>query len=63
MKAKKKEMLTIPVAQTCSMAGRAEDRSIVLPGEKGGGLVLEGEVARYGRTTDPSSKKRPRVLA
>ncbi|WP_136796293.1 MULTISPECIES: electron transfer flavoprotein subunit beta/FixA family protein [Desulfosediminicola] len=43
MKAKKKELLTIPVADVLKVDARMETSAMYFPEKKGGGLVLEGE--------------------
>ena len=45
MKAKKKELLSTPVADLLKVEGRQETASMYFPEKKGGGLVLEGDVA------------------
>ena len=44
MKAKKKELLTIPVADLLDVDPRQQTAALFFPEKKGGGLVLEGEV-------------------
>jgi electron transfer flavoprotein beta subunit len=43
MKAKKKELLSIPVADLLRVDPRQKTEKIYFPEKKGGGLVLEGE--------------------
>ena len=43
MKAKKKELLTVPVQEFLQADARLATRSVYLPEKKGGGLILEGE--------------------
>jgi electron transfer flavoprotein beta subunit len=45
MKAKKKELLTIPVADLLKVESREETARMYFPEKKGGGLVLEGDAA------------------
>lgn len=45
MKAKKKELLTLPVADLLDAEKMQETASLYFPEKKGGGLVLEGDVA------------------
>ncbi|HKJ65963.1 MAG TPA: electron transfer flavoprotein subunit beta/FixA family protein [Desulfopila sp.] len=45
MKAKKKELLSTPVADLLKVEGRQKTASMYFPEKKGGGLVLEGDVA------------------
>lgn len=44
MKAKKKELVTIEVATLHQVSSRQEMVGIALPGKKGGGMVIEGNV-------------------
>lgn len=44
MKAKKKELLSLPAADLLKVAGRQETARMYFPEKKGGGLILEGEV-------------------
>ncbi|WP_457577333.1 electron transfer flavoprotein subunit beta/FixA family protein [Desulfomarina sp.] len=44
MKAKKKELLSIPVEELLKVEARQETVRVYFPEKKGGGLVLEGEV-------------------
>lgn len=44
MKAKKKELLTLPVADLLPGAGLTATASVYPPAKKGGGIVLEGEM-------------------
>lgn len=43
MKAKKKEMRSVPIAELCKVEGFADTTSLYVPDKKGGGLILEGE--------------------
>jgi electron transfer flavoprotein beta subunit len=43
MKAKKKELLTVPVQELLHADARLATRNVYLPEKKGGGLILEGE--------------------
>jgi electron transfer flavoprotein beta subunit len=45
MKAKKKELLSIPVADLLKVQSMQKTAAMYLPEKKGGGLVLEGDVA------------------
>lgn len=45
MKAKKKELLSVEVAELLKVEARQETAKIYFPEKKGGGLVLEGEVS------------------
>ena len=44
MKAKKKEILSVDVAELLKVEARQETAKIYFPEKKGSGLVLEGEV-------------------
>ncbi len=44
MKAKKKELLSIPVAELHKVEGKQETSKMYFPEKKGGGLILEGAV-------------------
>ncbi len=44
MKAKKKELLGLPVADLLKVEGRMDVESMYVPEKKGGGIVLEGDV-------------------
>ncbi len=44
MKAKKKELLTVPVGDLLTVEPRQQTAALYFPEKKGGGLVLEGEV-------------------
>ncbi|MBT8345468.1 MAG: electron transfer flavoprotein subunit beta/FixA family protein [Desulfofustis sp.] len=44
MKAKKKELLTVPVADLLKVEPRQQTAALYFPEKKGGGLVLEGDV-------------------
>jgi len=43
MKAKKKELLSVPVQELLKVNGRMETEKMFFPEKKGGGLILEGE--------------------
>ena len=45
MKAKKKELLTVPVAELLKVSSVQETNELFFPEKKGGGLVLEGDPA------------------
>jgi electron transfer flavoprotein beta subunit len=45
MKAKKKELLSVDVAELLKVEARQESAKVYFPEKKGGGLVLEGEVS------------------
>lgn len=44
MKAKKKELLSTPIAELLKVEGKQETARMYFPEKKGGGLVLEGDV-------------------
>ena len=44
MKAKRKEMLSIPISELLKVEGKQETAKLYFPEKKGGGLVLEGDV-------------------
>ncbi len=44
MKAKRKELLSIPIADLLKVEGKQETAKMYFPEKKGGGLVLEGDV-------------------
>lgn len=44
MKAKKKELLTVPVSDLLAESAKVETQSFYPPPKKGGGIVLEGDV-------------------
>ena len=44
MKAKKKELLSIPVAELHKVESKQETAKMYFPEKKGGGLILEGAV-------------------
>ena len=45
MKAKRKELLSIPISDLLKVEGKQETAKMYFPEKKGGGLVLEGDVA------------------
>ena len=45
MKAKKKELLSTPIAELLTVEARQSTESLYFPEKKGGGLVLEGDAA------------------
>ena len=44
MKAKRKELLSIPISELLKVEGKQETAKLYFPEKKGGGLVLEGDV-------------------
>jgi electron transfer flavoprotein beta subunit len=63
MKAKKKELLTIPAAELRQLAARQETVRVFLPEKKGGGLVLEGDVKELADRVIKILKEKTAVLA
>jgi len=63
MKAKRKELLSLPVADLLKVDSRQETAKIYFPEKKGGGLVLEGEVAELADKLVKILKEKTGVLA
>jgi electron transfer flavoprotein beta subunit len=63
MKAKKKELLTIPVAQLQKIAPRQQAVKMFFPAKKGGGLILEGDAALLAEQLIKILKDKTSVLA
>jgi electron transfer flavoprotein beta subunit len=63
MKAKKKELLSVPVADLLKAQGLQETASLYFPEKKGGGLVLEGDVADLADKLIKILKEKTAVLA
>ena len=63
MKAKKKELLSIPVADLLKAQALEETTSLYFPEKKGGGLVLEGDVADLADKLIKILKEKTAVLA
>ena len=63
MKAKKKELLTIPVADLLKVDARQETAKMYFPEKKGGGLVLEGDLAEMADKLIKILKEKTAVLA
>ena len=63
MKAKKKELLSIPVQELLKVAPRMETIGMNLPEKKGGGLVLEGEAGELADKLIAILKEKTGVLA
>ncbi len=63
MKAKKKEMLSVPVADLCKVDTVSETQSLYLPEKKGGGLILEGDPAELADKLIAILKEKTAVLA
>jgi electron transfer flavoprotein beta subunit len=63
MKAKKKELLTVPVEQLQKIASRQETSKMFFPEKKSGGLVLEGDSAELAEQLIKILKDKTSVLA
>jgi len=63
MKAKKKELLSVPVADLCKVENFTETNSLYIPEKKGGGLILEGEPAELVDKLVQILKEKTAVLA
>ena len=63
MKAKKKELLSVPVADLLKVDSRQETAKMYFPEKKGGGLVLEGEVGQLADKLIQILKEKTAVLA
>ncbi len=63
MKAKKKELLTIPVEQLHKTASMQETTKIFFPEKKGGGLILEGDIPALADQLIKILKEKTSVLA
>jgi electron transfer flavoprotein beta subunit len=63
MKAKKKELLSIPVADLLKAQALQETTSLYFPEKKGGGLILEGDVADLADKLIKILKEKTAVLA
>jgi electron transfer flavoprotein beta subunit len=63
MKAKKKELLSLPVADLLKVDARQETGKMYFPVKKGGGLVLEGEIGQVADQLIQILKEKTGVLA
>ena len=63
MKAKKKELLSLPVADLLKVDARQETGKMYFPVKKGGGLVLEGEIGQLADQLIQILKEKTGVLA
>ncbi len=63
MKAKKKELITIPAEQLLKITPRQETVNMFFPEKKGGGLVLEGDVTELAEQLIRILKDKTSVLA
>ena len=63
MKAKKKELLSIPVADLLKVSARQETKALFFPEKKGGGLILEGDITESADRLIKILKEKTAVLA
>ena len=63
MKAKRKEMLSLTIAELLKVEGKQETTKMYFPEKKGGGLVLEGDVADLSDQLIKILKDKTAVLA
>ena len=63
MKAKKKELLTVPIEQLQKPVSHQETTRIFFPEKKGGGLILEGEIPALADRLISILKEKTTVLA
>ncbi len=63
MKAKKKELLTIPITDMLKVEGQQETTALYFPEKKGSGMVLEGDVADLADQLIQILKAKTSVLA
>jgi len=63
MKAKKKELLTVPVAELLKTSAVQETKTIYFPEKKGGGLILEGDIGELADKLIKILKDKTAVLA
>jgi electron transfer flavoprotein beta subunit len=63
MKAKKKELLSVPVADLCKVEALAETALLYFPEKKGGGMILEGDVGELADKLIKILKEKTAVLA
>ncbi len=63
MKAKKKELLSTPVADLLSVTAHQETASLYFPEKKGGGLILEGDAGELADKLITILKEKTAVLA
>ncbi len=63
MKAKKKELLSLPVEDLRKLESRQQTARIYFPEKKGGGLVLEGDPARLADELIQILKQKTSILA
>ena len=63
MKAKKKELLSVPISELLKVEGKQETAKMYFPEKKGGGLVLEGDVGDLADQLIKILKDKTAVLA
>ena len=63
MKAKKKELLSVPVADLLKVQGLEETTALYFPEKKGGGLILEGDIGDLADRLIKILKEKTAVLA
>ena len=63
MKAKKKELVTVPVADLLKTSAVQETKALYFPEKKGGGLVLEGDIGELADKLIKILKEKTAVLA
>ncbi len=63
MKAKKKELVSIPAQDVLKVSAKVETTSMQLPVKKGGGLILEGDVGELADKLIAILKEKTGVLA
>jgi electron transfer flavoprotein beta subunit len=63
MKAKKKELLSVPVADLWKVQGLEETTALYFPEKKGGGLILEGDIGDLADRLIKILKEKTAVLA
>ena len=63
MKAKKKELLSLPVADLLNVSANQETKALYFPEKKGGGLILEGDLAELADKLIKIVKEKTAVLA
>jgi len=63
MKAKKKELVTVPVADLLKTSAVQETKALYFPEKKGGGLVLEGDMGELADKLIKILKEKTAVLA
>jgi len=63
MKAKKKDLLSLPVVELLKVEGRQETATLSFPEKKGGGLILEGDASDLADQLIKILKEKTGVLA